>query len=164
MNLNPQRPWITPLVIGTFALMAVTGSLMFFHLDTGLNKTAHEWLGWAMVAAVLLHLLLNMNAFKRYFTQTTGRWVMLACAAVLALSFLPLGNGGGKPPFVAPMQALAAAPLSTVAQVAGISTAELRTKLDSAGVPSQSDAQTIKELVGPDLGQQMRTLNKVLGD
>ena len=57
MNLNPQRPWITPLVIGTFALMAVTGSLMFFHLDTGLNKTAHEWLGWAMVAAVLLHPL-----------------------------------------------------------------------------------------------------------
>src|SRR3990167_4662407 len=96
MNLNPQRPWITPLVIGTFVLMAVTGSLMFFHLDTGLNKTAHEWLGWAMVAAVLLHLLLNMNAFKRYFTQTTGRWVMLASAAVLALSFVPLGDGGGK--------------------------------------------------------------------
>lgn len=163
MNLNPQRPWITPLVIGTFALMAVTGSLMFFHLDTGLNKTAHEWLGWAMVAAVLLHLLLNMNAFKRYFTQTTGRWVMLACAAVLALSFVPLGNGGGKPPFVAPMQALASAPLSTVAQVGGISTAELRARLGSAGVASQSDAQTIKELVGPDFGQQMRTLGKVLG-
>ena len=163
MNLNPPRPWITPLVMGTFALMAVTGSLMFFHLDTGLNKTAHEWLGWAMVAAVVLHLLLNINAFKRFFTQTVGRWVMLACLAVLILSFVPLGNGGGNPPFVAPIQALAAAPLSTVAQVAGISTLELRARLGSAGVTSQSDAQTIKELVGPDLGQQMRTLNKVLG-
>lgn len=164
MNLNPQRPWITPLLIGTFALMTVTGSLMFFHLDTGLNKTAHEWLGWAMVLAVVLHLLLNVNAFKRYFAQTTGRWVMLACAAVLALSFLPLGNSaGGKPPFVRPIQALANAPLSTVAQVAGISTTELRAKLGSAGVVSQSDTQTVKELVGPDLGEQMRTLSKVLG-
>lgn len=163
MNLNSQRPWITPLLIGTFALMAVTGSLMFFHLDTGLNKAAHEWLGWAMVAAVLLHLLLNVNAFKRYFTQTTGRWVMLACAAVLALSFVPLGNSGGKPPFVRPMQALANAPLSTVAQVAGISTTELRAKLGRAGVVSQRDTQTVNELVGPDLGDQMRTLSKVFG-
>jgi hypothetical protein len=165
MNLNTQRPWITPLVIGTFALMTFTGVLMFFHLDTGLNKTAHEWLGWAMVIAVLLHLMLNMHAFKRYFTQTTGRWVMLACAAVLALSFVPFGNaGGGKPPFVVPMQALANAPLGTVAQVAGISTPELRARLDKAGVATQSDTQTIKELVGPDLGIQMRTLGKTFGN
>jgi len=163
MNLNPHRPWITPLVIGTFVLMAVTGSLMFFHLDSGLNKTAHEWLGWAMVAAVLLHLLMNVNAFKRYFTQTTGRWVLGASALVLAASFVPLGAAGGKPPFVAPMQALAKAPLSTVAQVAGISTTELRAKLNQAGVASQNDAQSVKDLVGPDLGQQMRTLGKVLG-
>jgi len=163
MNLNPHRPWITPLVIGTFVLMAVTGSLMFFHLDSGLNKTAHEWLGWAMVAAVLLHLFMNVNAFKRYFSQTTGRWVLGASALVLAASFAPLGGAGGKPPFVAPMQALAKAPLSTVAQVAGISTTELRAKLNQAGVASQNDAQSVKDLVGPDLGQQMRTLGKVLG-
>ncbi|EWS63204.1 hypothetical protein Y695_03563 [Hydrogenophaga sp. T4] len=46
MNLAKQRPWITPLVMGSFALSAVTGVLMFFHLDTGLNKAAHEcWAG-----------------------------------------------------------------------------------------------------------------------
>jgi len=73
MNLNPHRPWITPVVIGAFFLSAVTGVLMFFHLDSGLNKTAHEWLSWAMVIGVALHLLLNVAAFKRYFTQTTGR-------------------------------------------------------------------------------------------
>jgi len=163
MNLNPHRPWITPLVIGTFVLMAVTGSLMFFHLDSGLNKTAHEWLGWAMVAAVALHALMNLNSFKRYLTAHTGRWVLGASALVLAASFVPLGGGGGKPPFVLPMQALANAPLSTVAQVAGIPTDALRAKLGSTGVATQSDSQTIKELVGPDLGQQMRTLGRVFG-
>jgi len=163
MNLNPHRPWITPLVIGTFVLMTVTGILMFFHLDSGLNKTAHEWLGWTMVMAVALHALMNLNSFKRYFTAKTGRWVLGASALVLAASFVPLGGAGGKPPFVVPMQALAKAPLSTVAQVAGVSTTELRAKLTQAGVASQSDSQSVKDLVGSDLSQQMRTLGKLLG-
>lgn len=40
-----KRQWVTPLMAGSFILMATTGILMFFHLDSGLNKTAHEWLG-----------------------------------------------------------------------------------------------------------------------
>ncbi|WP_157979318.1 DUF4405 domain-containing protein [Rhodoferax ferrireducens] len=164
MNLNAQRPWITPLVAGIFALMAVTGSLLFFHLDSGLNKTAHEWLGWAMVAGVLLHVLLNVNAFKRHLANKTGRWVMGVCAVALGLSFVPLGGAAGKPPFVAPVQALADAPLSIVAQVAGLTTAQTRERLSTAGVPSQSDTQTLKDLVGPDLGAQMRVMGKVFAD
>ncbi|MDR3369463.1 DUF4405 domain-containing protein [Rhodoferax sp.] len=162
MNLNTQRPWITPLVIGIFSLMAITGSLMFFHLDTGLNKSAHEWLGWALAVGVVLHVLLNLNAFKRHLANTTGRWVLVASAAVLGLSFIPLGGEvGGKPPFVAPVQALARAPLTTVADVAGVNVTEMRARLTAAGVTSQSDTQSIQDLVGADMGQQMRTLGKV---
>lgn len=162
MNLNTQRPWITPLVIGIFLLMTVTGSLMFFHIDTGLNKSAHEWLGWALVAGVVLHVLLNLNAFKRHLTNTTGRWVIGACVAVLGLSFIPLGGeAGGKPPFAAPVQALARAPLTAVASVAGVHVSEVRTRLTAAGISSQSDTQSIQDLVGADLGQQIRTLSKV---
>lgn len=142
--------------------MAVTGSLMFFHLDSGLNQTAHDWLGWDMVATVALHVLMNLNSCKRFFTLSTGRWVLGASALVLAASFVPLGGTGGKPPFVAPMQALATAPLSAVALVAGVSSSELRAKLTQAGIVSQSDSQSIKDLVGSDLGLQMRTLGKVL--
>lgn len=161
MNLNAHRPWATPLVIGTFGLMAVTGSLMFFHLDSGLNKAAHEWLGWVMVVAVVLHLLMNVTTFKRYFTQATGRWVMGACAVVLVASFVPVGEEGGKPPFVAPVQALANTSLTTVAQVAGVSVTEVRTRLAAAGVQSQNDTQSIKDLVGPDLKKQIGTLGRV---
>ncbi|MBT3068254.1 DUF4405 domain-containing protein [Rhodoferax sp. U11-2br] len=162
MTLNAQRPWITPLVTGIFLLMAVTGSLMFFHADSGLNKTAHEWLGWAMVVGVLLHVALNINAFKRHLANTTGRWVLGASALLLALSFVPLGGAtGGKPPFVAPVQALARSSLSTVADVAGIPVTELRARLTAAGVASQSDEQSIQDLVGKDMGQQMRTLGQV---
>lgn len=110
MNLNTHRPWITPVVIGAFLLSAVTSMLMFFHLDSGLNKTAHEWLNWAMVIGVSLHVLMNMPAFKRYFKQTPGRLIMGAFALVLVLSFIPAG-GSGEPGFAAPVRALAKAPL-----------------------------------------------------
>lgn len=162
MNLNPHRPWITPLVIGAFLISAVTGVLMFFHLDSGLNKTVHEWLSWAMVIGVGLHVLLNVTAFKRYFTQATGRWVMGGMALILALSFIPAGGSSGEPGFAPPVRALAQAPITVLAQVAGTSTDEVRTRLQAQGLAVTSHQQSVADLVGPDLRKQIATMNKVL--
>lgn len=162
MNLNPHRPWITPVVIGAFGLSAVTGVLMFFHLDSGLNKTAHEWLSWAMVIGVSLHVLLNLPAFKRYFTQITGRVVIGLFALVLALSFIPAGGSGGEPGFAPPVRALAKAPITVLAQVAGTSTDEVKAKLQAQGLTVTSDQQSVADLVGSDLRQQIGAMSKVL--
>lgn len=162
MNLSAQRPWITPVVMGAFLLSAVTGVLMFFHLDSGLNKAAHEWLSWAMVIGVGLHVLLNMPAFKRYLTQTTGRVVIGAFAAVLALSFIPAGGAGGEPGFAPPVRALAKAPITVLAQVAGTSTEDLKAKLQAQGLKVTSDQQSVADLVGPDLRKQIGAISKVL--
>ncbi|WP_127806281.1 DUF4405 domain-containing protein [Hydrogenophaga sp. NH-16] len=163
MNLSAQRPWITPVVMGAFLLSAVTGVLMFFHLDSGLNKTAHEWLSWAMVIGVGLHVLLNMPAFKRYLKQTTGRVVIGAFALVLALSFIPAGgSSGSEPGFAPPVRALAQAPISVLAQVAGTSTDDVTAKLQAQGLTVTSDQQSVADLVGPDLRKQIGTISKVL--
>ena len=163
MNLNAHRPWITPVVIGAFLLSAVTGVLMFFHLDSGLNKTAHEWLSWAMVIGVTLHVLLNMPAFKRYFNQNTGRTVMSAFAIVLALSFIPAGgSGGSEPGFAPPVRALAKAPITVLAQVAGTSTEDMKAKLQATGLTVTSDQQSVADLVGGDLKAQIGTMTQVL--
>ena len=162
MNLNPHRPWITPVVIGAFFLSAVTGVLMFFHLDSGLNKTAHEWLSWAMVIGVSLHVLLNLPAFKRYFTQTTGKVVIGLFTALLVLSFIPAGGTGGEPGFAPPMRALAKAPITVLAQVAGTSTDDLKAQLQAQGLTVTSDQQSVADLVGPDLRKQIGTISKVL--
>jgi len=163
MNLSTHRPWITPVVIGAFLLSAVTGVLMFFHLDSGLNKTAHEWLSWAMVIGVSLHVLLHMPAFKRYFNQNTGQIIMGAFALVLALSFIPAGGGGGSEPgFAPPVRALAKAPITVLAQVAGTSTDEVKAKLQAAGFTVTSDQQSVADLVGGDLKVQIGTMTKVL--
>lgn len=162
MNLNPHRPWITPVVIGAFLLSAVTGVLMFFHLDSGLNKVAHEWLSWLMVLGVVLHGLVNLPVFKRYFTQTTGKLVIGAFASLLLLSFIPGGNAGGEPGFAPPVRALAQAPLSVLAEVAGTSTESVKSRLQSAGIAVTSDQQSVADLVGTDLRKQIGVMSKVL--
>ena len=124
-----QREWATPITIGAFGLLAVTGVLMFFHLDSGLNKTAHEWLGWVLLGGVAAHLAVNLPAFKRHLTAPRGRAVMAAFALVLGLSFVPLGGASDGPPFKAPIQSLAAAPVPVLAQVAGVSTEAMRQRL-----------------------------------
>lgn len=162
MNLAPHRPWITPLVIGAFLLSAATGVLMFFHLDSGLNKPVHEWLSWVLLAAAVLHALLNLTAFKRYFTQRTGRTVIGFFAVLLALSFIPLRQGGGGPPYTGPVKALAAAPLPVLAQVAGQDLPQLKARLQAAGLHVTGDQQSVRELAGPELRAQLRVLNQVL--
>lgn len=156
-----SRDWFTPLTLGTFVLLSVTGVLMFFHLDSGLNKTAHEWLSWLLLAAVGGHVLSNLVSLKRHLTATRTKFVLAGFAAVLLLSFAPIG-GDGKPGFAAPIAALAQAPLPVLAQVAGISEAELQQRLAAAGTPVDAGTTTLAQVVGSDLRRQIGTLNKVM--
>lgn len=163
MNLSAQRPWITPVVIGAFLLSAVTGMLMFFHLDSGWNKTAHEWLSWAMVIGVSLHVLLHKSAFKHHFKNAAGKAVVGLFALVLALSFIPAGgSSGSEPGFAPPVRALAQAPITVLAQVAGTDTDTVKSKLQAQGLTVTSDQQSVADLVGGDLRRQIGTISKLL--
>ena len=146
------RPWATPLTIGAFVLMATTGLLMFFHLESGLNKTAHEWLGWAMVTGVAAHAALHWRSFKRYLTDLrTGQVIVGAFLLLLAASFfVPVEEGEGLPPPVMALQGVMRAPVSTVAQVAGKPEAELLAALQAGRIPVESADQTIASVVGED--------------
>lgn len=156
-----QRDWITPLTMGAFGLLAVTGVLMFFHLDSGLNKTAHEWLSWLLVAGVAGHAAVNWTGLRRHLAGWRGRATLGVAALLLAASFVPAGGSGG-PPFVTPVRALAEAPLPVLAQVARTSPEVLRDRLAQVGHAPTSDADTIKSLAGNDFGDQMRLMTAVL--
>lgn len=161
-HVTINRNWATPLTIGSFLLLAVTGILMFFHLDTGLNKVVHEWLSWVLIAAVGLHIASNLFAFKRHFAQRRAQWLVGGAVLLLASSFLPLGGAGSEPPFIAPAKALGSAPLPVLAQVAGVPTAEMRARLVTAGLTVTADTDSVGELVGPETKKQIQILAKVL--
>ena len=158
MDTTTLRRWATPLTIGAFILMAVTGILMFFHVQLGIIKVAHEWLSWAMVAGVSLHIFLNLNAFKRYFTQTTGKVVVGLFALVLALSFIPAGGDGSEPGFAPPIRALSKAPLPVLAQVLGTTPEALKSQLATQGHPVQNEQQSLEDLVGTEVRAQIQTI------
>lgn len=167
MTFKISRDWATPITVGSFGLLAVTGVLMFFHLDSGLNKLAHEWLSWVLLAAVGLHLAVNWPAFRRHLMQPRARLLMGAGALVLALSFLPaslFGSGGGDdgPPYLAPAKALAQAPLPVLAQVAGVPEAELHRRLADAGLTVDPAAANLAAMAGPDTRRQVQVLAQVL--
>lgn len=147
-----SRDWATPITIGAFGLMAVTGILMFFHLDSGLNKLAHEWLSWVMVAGVLAHAIANWAAFKRYFLSTNlGRGIIALFVVLLAGSFASLpGSGGGKggPPPVMAMRALSKAPIASLAPIAGRPTEQLIADLAKAGITITGPEASIDSAIG----------------
>ena len=144
--------------------MGVTGILMFFHWDTGLNKTVHEWLGWAMVVAVALHVMVNLQGFKNMLRTTLGKGILGLFTLILALSFFNLGGGEGNggPPFKNSVNLLSNASITELSQISHIDEQILLTRLQQAGVNSATAQSSVKQLVGDDLGKQMQTLNSIL--
>lgn len=161
--MNLRRDWITPIAAGSFLFSAATGVLIFFHIDTGLNKFAHEWLSWVLLGSVSLHVAVNFIGFKYHLSARRGQLLIGAFALVLLLSFIPTGKKG-EPPFIAPIRALSQAPLTTLALVARVSPEQLRERLAKAGFQPQSDQQSLSDLIGHDMKKQAHVLRTLLAD
>jgi hypothetical protein len=95
MDTSTLRRWATPLTIGAFLLMSVTGVLMFFEVRRGLIKVVHEWLSWMMLLAVGLHATLHWKSFSRYFSQKAALSV-IAVFAIITLTAMLLPDNGPK--------------------------------------------------------------------
>ncbi len=162
-----RREWTTPITAGSFLLVAVTGVLMFFHTDMGLNRMVHEWLSWLFLAVAVFHLAVNFTAFKKYvFADGKGKLLLGVFILVLGLSFAPLG-GEHEPPFAPPLRALAELPLATLAQVAKTTPENLLERAERAagtGASFMSQQQTVRDLVGDDLRRQVHLLNVLLAE
>lgn len=71
--MTVQREWATPVAAVSLLLSAVTGDLIFFHTDSGLNKFVHEWLSRVLLGAVALYLVANFGGFKRHLVTRRGQ-------------------------------------------------------------------------------------------
>jgi hypothetical protein len=161
-----SREWATPLTIGAFGLMALTGVLMFFHLDTGLNKLAHEWLSWLMLAAVVAHASTNWLAFKRYFLSSrTGRGILIVSALVIAASFAPKpGRGDAQAsPSALAIKSLSQAPLAQVAPLTGKPVEQIMAQLAAAGIQVTRADQSLAQVLGNDRDRIGKAIKIVLG-
>ena len=160
--MSAIRKWATPITIGAFLVSGVTGVLMFFHLESDLNKAAHEWLSWALVGGVALHLAVNYRAFTIYFKRRQAVAVMAALAMVLGLSFLPIAGASGGSPVSAVMGGLGRAPVEQVIALTGESAEAGLARLSAAGFEARQ-GQTIADLAGGDRSRQGAILSTIFG-
>ena len=157
------RASATPLTIGTFLIMGATGILLFFHTNTTLNKVVHEYVGLVMVAAVILHVVLNWRAFQTYFKRPVALTLMGASAVMLAASFVSLGEEtGGTRPDMAVLQMVSSASLTDLAPIMGTDAADLVARLAEQGVTATPD-QTLIDLSNGDMRGAITLLSAVKG-
>lgn len=135
----PMRAWATPLTIGAFILMATTGVLMFFHVRGGLISEVHEWFSWLFLAGAVAHLVVNVRPLTLHLKSRWGRASIAAALALLALAVLPTGIQTGHQLHGVIEQAVADAPLSTLANLANVSPQELEARLKTQGVSARLD-------------------------
>ena len=141
--------WAGPVTIGSFAVVAVTGALMFFHLNTGLMKLAHEWLGWLLVVGAVAHVAVNWNPFLAYFSRPAGIAILSIFLVLGIASTIPVGGAGpgGRPAMLAASRALEQSPLCVVAQVVQKTPESLVDTLKAKGIRVQDhNKQTIRDI------------------
>lgn len=159
----PKREWATPLTMGAFFLMAVTGGLMFFHIEPGIGKDLHEWLGWLFIAGVALHVTVNFAGFRRHFLQGPGRWIVAGFVALTIVGLLAPAEEeeGGNPARLA-AEAVLKAPLGQVAALTGKDVAALKGALEAEGFAVAGTDQTLGAIAGEDRERRQHALHAVL--
>ncbi|MDR0457631.1 MAG: DUF4405 domain-containing protein [Burkholderiaceae bacterium] len=141
----PLRTWATPLTIGSFILMSVSGVLMFFHWDTGLTAGAHQWCAWLFLLGAGSHVTANFRPFRNHLNSRWGRISIAAFATLLAASVFSWGLVTGSQLERPIVQALVDAPLSSLASVTHAEPDALVQKFKTHGIAATPE-QSIRQL------------------
>jgi len=156
-----MKSWATPLAIGSFIILAVTGLLMFFKIEGGYIKPVHEWLSWLMVAGVVLHTVANWKAFLSYFSKIPAVSIISVGIVVTVLAvFMPASREGGNPKMKM-MKAIESARLETVAELAGKESEEIVTTLEKKGISVSDPSMTIRQIAKQNQKKEMEVLGLV---
>ncbi|WP_292002097.1 DUF4405 domain-containing protein [Chlorobium sp.] len=156
-----MRSWATPLAIGSFIILAVTGILMFFKIEGGYIKPVHEWLSWLMVAGVALHTIANWKVFVSYFSKIPALSIISMGVIVTALAvFMPVSREGGNPK-AKMLRAMQTAKLETVAEIAGKESDEIVAALKEKGIGVGDPAMTVREIAKQNDKEAMEVLGVV---
>ncbi len=140
------KSWATPTIIAAFLVSAVTGILIFFHMEAGLIKPVHEWLSWALVAGGLLHTAVNWKSFKNWFSRKPAIAIISAGALIAIAAVTVPAKGGHENPFMKISGVMAASSVETVAPVAHLTPDQAIDKLEKRGLRVDNPGQSLKEI------------------
>jgi len=169
--MKKLRSWVTPITIGSFLLLGVTGLLMFFKVRGGLIAVAHEWLSPIFVVGASLHIWLNWGAVRANLSRARGIIIVGLFAALLVFSVAPFKEAedharehGHGQEMVGRRAAelLLRARISTVAELTGRAPQQLRDRLGRYDVRVTSDEVTLVDAARQSQVSLVRVLDAVL--
>jgi len=117
MNVIP-RNILSALLTVMFAVVSITGMLMFFKIRVLSIGAIHIWLGLTFVAISCLHLLKNWNGFLSYFKKrSTLLSALFGVMVTVTFIIVPMINPEEKSinPKAKIVGTMMSAPLSKVA-------------------------------------------------
>jgi len=161
MKNESLRKWATPVTTGAFALSAVTGILLFFHVQIGMVKVAHEWLSWIFVLGAIFHVILNRQVFMKYFSKPIARGIMIVFLVLICASLLPLGGGQRKSPVAKVTDSVVKSPLTEVAQISNRQPDEAVNALRARGISVDRTDQTIQDIAAQNHMNPVRVLDAI---
>jgi hypothetical protein len=133
-----NRDFATSITALLFAVMGISGVMMFFHFYDRYVQEMHEFLGLAFVAAVFLHIFFNFNAFKRYFSKATFLLVTFATLAT-AVFFVLEANTAKQNPKRAVIESVLNSKIQNYADFLHVDAQLIHANLQKAGI--QADMQ-----------------------
>jgi hypothetical protein len=171
--MKKLRLWVTPITIGSFLLIGVTGLLMFFKVRGGLIVVAHEWLSPIFMISACLHTWLNWGAVWAHLSRLRGLVVLGLFGALLLLSLAPFEeaaqiareHGHGQEGIDRrAAELLLKARIATVAELTGCTPQQLRDRLGRYGIRVTSDDVTLTDAAGQSQLNPIHLLETLLQD
>lgn len=164
-NRTKIRMWATPLTIGAFALSAISGVMIFFHVNSAFVKVIHEWGSWFLVIGGLLHVVCSWQSFVRYFSKPAAKAIMTVFAILIIMFFIPIGGNterhGRKLPPTFLSRALPEASFAAVAGIARHNPDELMKEFESKGVVVKDGKESIRDIATSNNKEYVEILNMI---
>lgn len=85
---HSPKTWLSPFVTVAFAVISITGALLFFHVKNGSVLALHEWFGWLFIAAGLVHLVMNFRPLAAYLRWPAARVSLVVAGVLVALLWI----------------------------------------------------------------------------
>ncbi len=137
----------TTMTMALFAVSAVTGVMMFFHLLTPYVKDMHEWLSFVLLAPIAFHVYRNRLPIYGYIKRR-ALVVPTAIATIAVVAFLvPAMNApAGGDPSRRLLMAMGEARVGDLAPLVKRTPQELETALARAGFAEARADRTLGEI------------------
>lgn len=143
---NFMNRYATPLTTGLFAVSAISGIALFFHLATGAFHAMHEWLSMLLLLPFALHMWKNWRPLVSY-ARNGALLIPLAACLVVAVPFAVTGlSGGGGNPARRAVAMMTTVPLSDLAPVMKSTPDAMMKALAQSGYAVSSAEQSLEAI------------------